>query len=290
MKTKESKRLYDQEKRKLQQRQLFLGTHALNFFKLYMGDYQRDTGALSIAEHGAYFLMLQYHYATEKPLPKGKDLYRLLRCESKADRDAVDVVAARFWRERDDGWINKRASEEIAKADHQRTVNAAVGKLGGRPKLTERKPNDNRIGLLEKPNDNPSHSQTPERTKSKTKAPAKARATPIPEGFGISDRVQEWASANEHTRLEERLEHFKGYVLANGKAYTDWDQAFMNAIRDNWAKLQPNRVTPNAPASKTASALMSLEGMKHEPSGIQHGNSERSAETPRTLPAKHTAS
>lgn len=86
----------------------------MNFFKLYMGDYQRDTGALSIAEHGAYFLMLQYHYATEKPLPTGKDLYRLLRCESKADRCAVDAVARQFWTEADGGLVNNRAQEEIA--------------------------------------------------------------------------------------------------------------------------------------------------------------------------------
>lgn len=86
----------------------------MNFFKLYMGDYQRDTGALSIAEHGAYFLMLQYHYATEKPLPKGKDLYRLIRCESKADREAVDAVARLYWKETPEGLVNDRAEREIA--------------------------------------------------------------------------------------------------------------------------------------------------------------------------------
>ena len=109
----------------------------MNFFKLYMGDYQRDTGALSIVEHGAYFLMLQYHYATEKPLPKGKELYRLLRCESKADRAAVDAVAIAFWVESDEGWTNHRAIEEMRKAEHQRTVNREIGKRGGRPKQTE---------------------------------------------------------------------------------------------------------------------------------------------------------
>lgn len=98
----------------------------MNFFKLYIGDYQRDTGALSIAEHGAYFLMLQYHYATEKPLPQGKDLYRLLRCEGKADRDAVDAVARQFWHETPEGLINNRAAEEIAKAGEQADTNRRI--------------------------------------------------------------------------------------------------------------------------------------------------------------------
>ena len=88
----------------------------MNFFKLYIGDYQRDTGCLSIAEHGVYFLMLQYHYATEKPLPTGKDLYRLLRCSTKADRDAVDVVAKQFWQESPGGLVNSRATKEMAEA------------------------------------------------------------------------------------------------------------------------------------------------------------------------------
>ena len=85
----------------------------MNFFKLYIGDYQRDTGTLSIAEHGAYFLLLQHYYATEAELPKGRELYRLLRCESKSDRDAVDAVLAKFWRETETGYTNDRAIKEI---------------------------------------------------------------------------------------------------------------------------------------------------------------------------------
>ena len=160
----------------------------MNYFKLYMGDYQRDTGALSISEHGAYFLMLQYHYATEKPLPKGKDLYRLLRCESKADRNAVDSVVSRYWSETPVGLINGRSTKEIAKADNQRTINREVGKLGGRPKVTETKPNDNRIGYETvtetKPNDNPN--QTPDtrhqsnsNTKVKSRTSAQSAKAPM---------------------------------------------------------------------------------------------------------------
>lgn len=109
----------------------------MNFFKLYIGDYQRDTGSLSLAEHGAYLMMLQHFYATEKPLQKGRELYRLLRCETKAERQAVDAVVSKFWEETDDGLVCRRAASELAKAEHQRTVNREIGKRGGRPKQTE---------------------------------------------------------------------------------------------------------------------------------------------------------
>lgn len=140
----------------------------MNFFKLYIGDYQRDTGTLSLAEHGAYLLMMQNAYATEAPLPVGRELYRLLRAETKIERDAVDAVATKFWVNDGAGLINPRVTEEIAKAQHQRTVNREVGKRGGRPKRAETKPNDNRIGFDsvtdQEPNDNPNHSHSQSNT------------------------------------------------------------------------------------------------------------------------------
>lgn len=64
-------------------------------------------------------------------------------------------------------------------------------------------------------------------------------STTIPEGFAVSDRVRSWAEDKGHDRLEARLEHFVGWARAKGAKYVDWDEAFMNAIRDNWAKLGP---------------------------------------------------
>lgn len=65
----------------------------------------------------------------------------------------------------------------------------------------------------------------------------KKATTPLPDGFGISERVQAWAKEKGHTRLAERLEHFIGKVRAKGYTYLDWDEAFMGAIRDDWARL-----------------------------------------------------
>lgn len=100
----------------------------MNFFKLYIGDYQRDTAHLSITEHGAYVLMLQHYYATEKPLPTGKALHRMLRAQDKAERDAIDSVAEQFWKSTENGLVNERADVEIAKACAQGETNARIAR------------------------------------------------------------------------------------------------------------------------------------------------------------------
>jgi hypothetical protein len=90
---------------------------------------------------------------------------------------------------------------------------------------------------------------TPEREReaeAKTeKKPARKRATktPLPENFAISDRVAEWAKQHGHTRLDEHLDVFKRKCIANAYTYASWDDAFMEAVRGDWAKLnQPVRL------------------------------------------------
>lgn len=69
------------------------------------------------------------------------------------------------------------------------------------------------------------------------KKPRKKSKTSIPDGFGISDSVREWANKNGYQKLEERLAHFVTISHAKGYEYADWDAAFRNAISGDWAKL-----------------------------------------------------
>jgi len=65
----------------------------------------------------------------------------------------------------------------------------------------------------------------------------KKRKSPIPDDFKISDRVKIWAEKKKLNRLDEHLEHFILCCSAKGYEYVDWDAALMNAITNNWAKL-----------------------------------------------------
>lgn len=77
-------------------------------------------------------------------------------------------------------------------------------------------------------------------------ASKRSRKTALPDDFGISDRVREWAGERGFNRLDEHLDAFKRKAIAKGYAYASWDDAFMEAIREDWAKLR-NSPRGNAP-------------------------------------------
>ena len=75
------------------------------------------------------------------------------------------------------------------------------------------------------------------RPERETEKRERKKKIPLPADFCISDSLRNWAEKHGYGQLEARLEHFVGYAKANGKHYMDWEQAFQNAIRDDWAKL-----------------------------------------------------
>lgn len=83
--------------------------------------------------------------------------------------------------------------------------------------------------------DSPNPESGKERTPSAKRAPRRVAKTALPPDFCLSDRLKAWAEEHEFSNLETHLEHFVGKARANGYAYADWDQALMNAIRENWA-------------------------------------------------------
>lgn len=125
---------------------------SMNFYKHHIGDYAKKTAHLTVLEHGAYLLMLHAYYGTEKPLPFGRDLYRICRAFGKKERAAVDKVAAQFWTRTDAGYVNGRAFDEIKEASELGDIARENGKLGGRPKKPSGLSENNPAGSFLKPN------------------------------------------------------------------------------------------------------------------------------------------
>lgn len=226
----------------------------MNYYERYCGDYARDTAHLELGDHGAYTLMLDTYYSTEKPLPAAYEpLYRICRAMSKLEQASVRKVADEFFPVGADGLRhNKRADADIADAQPRIAAARANGGKGGRPR---KKPKTNPDETQPKPSGlplaNPAETQSGEASPNAThqhspnekeNAVGRVRGkkpplVPLPPDFAISDRVRSWAERKGFDRLEERLEHFVGRARARAYTYADWDDAFIEAIRKDWAGL-----------------------------------------------------
>ena len=107
----------------------------MNYFKFNIGDYAAATRHLTMLEHGAYRLLLDVYYTTERPIPLDmKVAARKAGARTKDEIQAVETVLREFFIETQDGWKHARCETEIAAYVQKAETNRVVGKRGGRPK------------------------------------------------------------------------------------------------------------------------------------------------------------
>lgn len=210
----------------------------MNYYNRYPGDYSRDTQDLSLAEHGAYALLLDYLYGTEQVLPKNPvGLYRVCRAFTPDEQAAVDSVIARFFIETDAGYTNERTMKEIDTAKGRIDAARANGAKGGRrkteqqkepsgfqsanPKQTQKQPSGQALHQPSAINiskskdlDDPDNSEKPTK-----------RAKQLPEDFKPNDTGTAYANERGVT-LDVELVSFKNFHTAKGTTYKDWQAAW----------------------------------------------------------------
>ncbi len=76
-----------------------------------------------------------------------------------------------------------------------------------------------------------------------------APKTSIPEDFKPSERTMEWAKEKGYSNIQDRLDHFVTAAKAKGYTYVDWQAAFQNAVRNDWAKINGSD-RPSQPTSQ----------------------------------------
>jgi uncharacterized protein YdaU (DUF1376 family) len=82
----------------------------------HIGDYIRDTSHLSLLEHGAYRMLIDFYYQQSGKIPGERfEICRLLRCRNRAEREAVIKMLEEFFTYESDRYIHKRCDKEIAK-------------------------------------------------------------------------------------------------------------------------------------------------------------------------------
>lgn len=85
----------------------------LNYYERHLGDYAKRTTTLTMAQHGAYNLLLDYYYVTEQPIPED-EVYSVAKAVTKPERDAVDKVLEKYFDLIDGAWRHQRCEEVIA--------------------------------------------------------------------------------------------------------------------------------------------------------------------------------
>jgi len=101
-----------------------------------MSDYAKKTARLTLAQHGAYTLLLDEIYSTEAPLPADvNELYRICRAMTKDEQAAVRVVADLYFPVGEGGLRhNPRAFVELNLASASLEASRLNGLKGGRPR------------------------------------------------------------------------------------------------------------------------------------------------------------
>jgi hypothetical protein len=108
--------------------------------------------------------------------------------------------------------------------------------------------------------------QEPERGRGKRAT--HSRKSSLAGDFVISARVLEWAAEKGFDNLQAHFEAFVSKAKAKGYQYVDWDEAFMGAIRNDWAGLR--KVAVAAPGRK-GRQLQAFEDVDYS-AGIGDGN------------------
>lgn len=91
---------------------------------MYWGDYFVDTAHFTVAEHGAYTLLIGFYWTNGK-LPADEDaIRRIAKCSNHQWKKIRPVLVEKFL----PGWKHKRIDAELAKCLEKSRVNSANAK------------------------------------------------------------------------------------------------------------------------------------------------------------------
>lgn len=216
----------------------------MNYYNRHLGDYAKDTRHLSLAEHGAYCLLLDYYYSTERPIPDDR-CERIANAYETHERNAVRSVLEAFFTLTDDGWRNERADREIA-AFRAKSLKA---KESAEKRWSERNANayanaseTQCVGnAIQEPITN-NHKEQKKARRSEVILADWIEALGGADAVPADDPLFAWAASVRLPRDWIALAWwaFEGrYTTGKGaaKKYTDWRQAFRDHVQRDFLKL-----------------------------------------------------
>ncbi len=194
----------------------------MNYYERHLGDYARDTGHLTMVEHGAYSLLLDRYYATERGIPFDQ-AHRIARARSDEERTAVDNVLSEFFVLEAGCWVHRRVEQELQKARGRIDAARENGRRGGRPRKpagnqeeTQQKPTGFPLGseneTQQKPRQKLTNHQTPvtkQEQKQEPVAPSAARSEPALDPATGRPLTIPLNTGGEHPVTEDELGEYR---------------------------------------------------------------------------------
>ncbi len=97
----------------------------MHYYQHHIGDYRKDTGHLSIIEHGVYRQLLDSYYLNEEPLTLDRaNLMRTHSIRTADEQRALENVLNDFFVRTENGYIHTRCDAEI-EAFHEKSAKAS---------------------------------------------------------------------------------------------------------------------------------------------------------------------
>lgn len=217
-------------------------------FQFYPSDWLRDTAlrSCSAGARGLWIDMICFmHEGSPYGYLKVGDKVILADNLHRMVGETLEVV---------EGWLNELqlagvfdvdngviCSRRMIRDEELRQKRSEGGKLGGNPALKAKSKVNLKVGNEVNQITTPSSSSSSSsslKNESQDKPAKPKRKTSIPDDFSVSKRVEDWAAQKGFDRLDEHLDAFTRKAKMNAYTYMDWDLAFMEAIREDWAKLR----------------------------------------------------
>ncbi|GEM_PF-3294887 len=197
------------------------------FMPIYWGDYLKDTGHLSAAEHGAYLLLIGHYWTTGKPLPSNLEtVRRIARMERDEWEVSRDTVMA-FFDLDGDAYRHGRIDAEMAKAVEKYEKRSAAGRAGnekrwGSKSQCESQCDPNAVAKSSQPQPQP-HSYEEENTgttvSKETSVPAAGAAPSLFDGMGEGSirTMPKIGAGSNVTPIRPAVETLEKRVFSRGK-------------------------------------------------------------------------
>ena len=165
---------------------------ANTWMKFYVGDYLRDTGHLSVTEHGAYLLLLMHAWTHDGVLKNDEVRLRIVAKMSIKEWKRSSHTLRAFFFPDGDYLRHRRIDRELAETDRLTTQRSAAGKASaaarkGQHKLNG-KANGNSTGVeppLKFRSVESELEKEKERIPPKGSRPTPARSAPLEGGFEV---------------------------------------------------------------------------------------------------------